>query len=131
HSRYLVISDLVVPISKLLEAVLKTYAIAEKYKIKASVIGHFGDGNIHVHWFLGDNRELLPIAHKANDELAEWVIDVGGAVSGEHGIGTEKKKFMKLQHGEAYDLMLQIKRLLDPKCILSPGVIFDVDEVIQ
>ncbi|MEN2975064.1 MAG: FAD-linked oxidase C-terminal domain-containing protein [Candidatus Caldarchaeales archaeon] len=129
--RYMIISDVVVPISKLLEAVLKSYEIGRKYGIEVHVIGHLGDGNLHVHWTSRDDREKVGLLHEANDMLARWVVEVGGSISGEHGIGVEKKKFMKLQHGEAYQIMLGIKRLLDPKCIMSPGIIFDLEEVVH
>lgn len=128
--RYMIISDIVVPLSKLYDAVQKSYELGRKYEVHSSVIGHFGDGNLHVHWSAGNNRDKVEDLHKANDELTRWAIDVGGAVSGEHGIGTEKKKFVRQQFREAFDLMLKIKKLVDPKCILSPGIIFDLEEVI-
>ncbi|MCL7396325.1 MAG: FAD-binding protein [Thaumarchaeota archaeon] len=129
--RYMIISDIVVPLSKLYDAVQNSYELGRKYGVHASVIGHFGDGNLHVHWSAGNDRDKVEDLHRANDELARWAIDVGGAVSGEHGIGTEKKKFVKQQFREAFDLMLKIKKLVDPKCILSPGIIFDLEEVVQ
>lgn len=128
--RYMLISDIVVPLSKLYDAVQKSYELGEEYGIHTSTIGHFGDGNLHVHWSAGNNKDKVEDLHKANDELTRWAIGVGGSVSGEHGIGTEKKKFIKEQFREAFDLMLKIKKLIDPKCILSPGVIFEVEEVI-
>lgn len=129
--RYMIISDVVVPISKLYDAVQNAYHLGTKYGIHSSVIGHFGDGNLHVHWSAGNNKDKVEDLHKANDELTKWVIDVGGAISGEHGIGTEKKKFVRQQFREAYDLMLKIKKLVDPRCILSPGIIFDLEDVIH
>ncbi|MCX8193118.1 MAG: FAD-binding protein [Nitrososphaeria archaeon] len=129
--KYMIISDVVVPISKLLDAVLNSYEIGRKYGIEVQVIGHFGDGNLHVHWTSRDDKEKIGLLHQANEMLAKWVIEVGGSVSGEHGIGVEKKKFMKIQHGEAYKMMLDVKRLLDPRCILSPGIIFDLEEVVH
>lgn len=128
--RYMIISDVVVPLSKLYDAVKKAYELGTKYGVHSSVIGHFGDGNLHVHWSAGNSKDKIEDLHRANNELTKWAIDVGGAISGEHGIGTEKKKFVKQQFGEAYDLMLKIKRIVDPKCILSPGIIFDLEEVI-
>ncbi|MEM1583354.1 MAG: FAD-binding oxidoreductase [Nitrososphaerota archaeon] len=129
--RYMIISDVVVPISKLHEAVQKAYELGMKHGVHSSVIGHFGDGNLHVHWSAGNDKEKVEYLHRANDELTRWAINVGGALSGEHGIGTEKKKFVKQQFREAYDLMLKIKRMIDPKCILSPGIIFDLEEVVS
>ncbi|MEM3490250.1 MAG: FAD-linked oxidase C-terminal domain-containing protein, partial [Nitrososphaerota archaeon] len=98
--RYTLISDVIIPLSRLVEAVQKAYDIGDKYGLKTSCIGHFGDGNLHVNWGTDKSIEEL---HRANDELNRWVISIGGAVSGEHGIGTEKKAYMKLQHGESYN----------------------------
>mgnify|MGYP001772593165 FL=1 len=129
--KYMLISDIVVPISKLYDAVQKSYELGEEYGIHSSVIGHFGDGNLHVHWSAGNNKEKIENLHKANDKLTKWTIEIGGSISGEHGIGTEKKKFIKEQFKEAFDLMLKIKKSIDPKCILSPGVIFELEEVLS
>lgn len=129
-SRHMIISDVVVPLSRLEEAVRKAYEIGRKYGLEVHVVGHFGDGNLHVHWAAGKDPGKARQMREANEELAYWVVEVGGAVSGEHGIGIEKKKFMRLQHGQAYTLMLDVKRLIDPRCILSPGIIFDPEEVI-
>jgi len=61
-------------------------------------------------------------AHRANAELTRYALELGGAVSAEHGIGIEKKEFMREQHGEALELMKRIKALLDPNNILNPGI---------
>lgn len=129
--RSTLISDVIIPLSRLVEAVEKAYSIGKKYGLRTSCIGHFGDGNLHVNWGTGDNGEKIESLHRANDELNRWVISIGGAVSGEHGIGTEKKSYMRLQHGESYNLMIKIKRLLDPNYILSPGIAFDLDDLLN
>ncbi|MEM3157082.1 MAG: FAD-linked oxidase C-terminal domain-containing protein [Nitrososphaerota archaeon] len=126
--RYTLISDVIIPLSRLVEAVQKAYDIGNKYGLKTSCIGHFGDGNLHVNW--GTDKSIEDL-HRANDELNRWVISIGGAVSGEHGIGTEKKAYMKLQHGESYNMMIKIKRLLDPNFILSPGIIFELEDLLS
>ncbi|MEM3588289.1 MAG: FAD-linked oxidase C-terminal domain-containing protein [Nitrososphaerota archaeon] len=126
--RYTLISDVIIPLSRLVEAVQKAYDIGDKYGLKTSCIGHFGDGNLHVNWGTDKSIEEL---HRANDELNRWVISIGGAVSGEHGIGTEKKAYMKLQHGESYNMMIKIKRLIDPNFILSPGIIFELEDLLS
>ncbi|MEM2040466.1 MAG: FAD-linked oxidase C-terminal domain-containing protein [Nitrososphaerota archaeon] len=126
--RYTLISDVIIPLSRLVEAVQKAYDIGDKYGLKTSCIGHFGDGNLHVNW--GTDKSIEDL-HRANDELNRWVISIGGAVSGEHGIGTEKKAYMKLQHGESYNMMIKIKRLLDPNFILSPGIIFELEDLLS
>lgn len=125
------ISDVIVPISVLPDAVEKAYEVGEKHGVKVSCMGHFGDGNIHVHWGLDERGdEAIKKLHKANEEYVEYAISVGGAASAEHGIGTEKKRFMKLQHRESYDILLKVKKMLDPNDILAPGILFDVEEVL-
>lgn len=118
--------DVIVPISKLTDLILKGYEIASKHNVRMACFGHVGDGNVHNIW-LADKRDkdLWNRANKANEELVEYAISLGGAASAEHGIGLEKKKFMKIQHGEALDVMRRIKTTLDPKNILNPGKIFE------
>jgi len=125
--RYTLISDVIIPLSHLVESVNKAYEIGKKYGVRTSCMGHFGDGNLHVNWGTDGSVEDL---HRANDELNRWVISIGGAVSGEHGIGTEKKRYMKLQHGESFKMMLKIKKLLDPNFILVPGIIFELEDLL-
>jgi D-lactate dehydrogenase (cytochrome) len=82
-----------------------------------------GDGNVHTNWLPdGRDTESWRRAVKANRELVEYAIGLGGAASAEHGIGLEKKEFMELQHGEALELMRRIKSLFDPNWILNPGI---------
>ncbi len=122
-SRSPIIGDIIVPLSKLLDAVKKAYELAEKYGVRVGVMGHLGDGNIHANW-LTDRRDMdeWERAHRANAELTRYALELGGAVSAEHGIGIEKKEFMREQHGEALELMKRIKALLDPNNILNPGI---------
>jgi glycolate oxidase subunit GlcD len=122
-SRSPIIGDIIVPLSKLLDAVKKAYELAEKYGVRVGVMGHLGDGNIHANW-LTDRRDMdeWERAHRANAELTRYALELGGAVSAEHGIGIEKKEFMREQHGEALELMKRIKTLLDPNNILNPGI---------
>ncbi len=123
--------DIIVPISKITDMVAKSYEIAERYGVDMGMVGHIGDGNVHHTWF-ADRREpgSWERASKANEEIVRYAIELGGAASAEHGIGIEKKKFMRLQHGEAYELMLQLKRLFDPNNILNPGIMFDLEDVM-
>ncbi len=123
--------DIIVPISKITEMVEKSYEIASRYNLDFGIIGHIGDGNVHHIWFADRSEpDSWERAVKANDEIVRYAIEMGGAASAEHGIGIEKKKFMKLQHGEAYELLLKLKRFFDPNNILNPGIMFDVEEVL-
>jgi len=122
--------DVIVPISKLTNIVQKSYEVAAKYGVQTAVFGHVGDGNIHNLWF-ADRRDtdLWERANKANEEVITHAVSLGGAVSAEHGIGIEKRKFMRLQHGEAYDLLTKLKRLMDPNNILNPGIMFEAKDI--
>ena len=66
-------------------------------------------------------RETL---EKTNHLIVEKAVELGGTCTGEHGIGIGKRKFMKLEHGESYQLMRQIMALIDPKRLMNPGEIF-------
>lgn len=114
--------DVVVPISKLPEAIRSLKEIAKKYNTKFYVISHIGDGNLHPN-IVVDDPELR---QKIFEEIARLAIDMGGSVSGEHGIGTQKAKLMAEQivkhNGKrVLDLMYEIKKLIDPEGIMNPN----------
>jgi len=118
-----IIGDIIVPLSKLVEAVNKTYEIARKYGVRVGVMGHLGDGNIHANWLTDRrDRDEWERAWRANEELTRYAIQAGGALSAEHGVGVEKRGLMREQHGEALELMKRIKTLFDPNWVLNPGV---------
>ncbi|QGA68627.1 FAD-binding oxidoreductase [Sulfolobus sp. E11-6] len=114
--------DIVVPVSKLPEAIRRLREIGEKYNTKFYVISHIGDGNLHPNIIIEDEvaRE------KAFEEIARMAIELGGSVSGEHGIGEQKAKLMAEQivkHNgiRVLDLMYRIKKLIDPDDIMNPN----------
>jgi len=114
--------DIVVPISKLPEAIRRLKEIAAKYNTKFYVISHIGDGNLHPNIIIEDKEAR----ERAFEEIARMAIEMGGSVSGEHGIGTQKAKLMAEQiikhNGRAVlDLMYEIKKLIDPDNIMNPG----------
>ncbi len=115
--------DIVVRRSLIPEAVDFVYSLGRKYSILVVVFGHMGDGNLHVNFMVEEDERAK--AEKAVEELFLWVIEKGGAISGEHGIGITKAAFLKAQLGEeTYQLMKRIKLLLDPNNILNPGKVF-------
>jgi len=115
--------DISVPRSMLPEALKKIYAIGEKYDFKVPCFGHAGDGNIHVNVMVdGSDEEALKAGHDAIEEIFELVVEMGGTLSGEHGIGTSKAPFMRIAFNDAeLALFKSIKEAFDPNNILNPG----------
>ncbi|RLJ71252.1 glycolate oxidase/D-lactate dehydrogenase [Hydrogenivirga caldilitoris] len=120
--------DIVFPRTYLAEALPKLREIAKKYDLLMVVFGHIGDGNLHVN-FLYDkaNREEEERAEKAVDEVFELALSYHGSITGEHGVGLTKKKFLKWQFGDTgYELLRGIKLLFDPKNLFNPGKVIEI-----
>ncbi|MCA0971446.1 FAD-binding protein [Halobacillus litoralis] len=118
--------DATVPRSKIPDFMDRLQTIKEKYDLEVVAFGHAGDGNLHPN-ILCDQRdpEEMKRAEKAVEEMFEAAIELGGTLSGEHGIGTMKAPFMEMELGDAgVDMMRRIKRAWDPHNILNPGKIF-------
>lgn len=116
--------DVVVPRSEVSNYIKFTYELQEKYNIRIPSFGHAGDGNLHI-YICRDNyekHEFNNILGKVFEELYQRAHQVGGLVSGEHGIGYAKKGYMKDQLGTTQiNLMNGIKKVFDPNNILNPG----------
>ena len=115
--------DISVPRSMLPTALKKIYTIGDKYNFKVPCFGHAGDGNIHVNVMVeGKSKEELEKGHKAIEEIFQMVVDMGGTLSGEHGIGTSKAPFMDIAFNDMeLNLFKDIKKAFDPNNILNPG----------
>jgi len=115
--------DISVPRSKLPQALEKIYKIGEKYNFKVPCFGHAGDGNIHVNVMIdGSDKRELEDGHKAIEEIFQLVVDMGGTLSGEHGIGLSKAEFMNMAFSnEEMELFKRVKEAFDPNNILNPG----------
>ena len=103
--------------------VARVRAIAAKYDLMIAVFGHAGDGNLHPN-ILCDrrNREEMLRVREAAREIFEAAVELGGTLSGEHGIGLLKKQFMELDLGaDTLAVMQRIKLALDPLGIMNPG----------
>jgi len=100
--------------------------LIENYKLNIVCFGHAGDGNIHVNFmFDRENESEAKNVEKALDILFKNIIESGGSISGEHGIGIAKSRFMKYQFSEQQlTLMRKFKTVFDPYNILNPGKIF-------
>ncbi|MEA2112018.1 MAG: FAD-linked oxidase C-terminal domain-containing protein [Campylobacterota bacterium] len=114
--------DVTVPRAVLPELLEKFYAIAEKYQINIPCFGHTGDGNVHTNVMVdGSDKEQVKIAYKAIEEVFQATIDLGGTLSGEHGIGLAKAPYMKMAFtDEEMQLFQDIKEAFDPNNILNP-----------
>ncbi|MCX8026388.1 MAG: FAD-binding protein [Thermodesulfovibrionales bacterium] len=118
-----VLEDATVPRSRLTEMLLEVDKIAKKYNLKIGTFGHAGDGNLHP-TILADerNKEEMERVHKAVDEIFAAALKLGGTLSGEHGIGIAKLKYLKDEIGDSgIALMRNIKTAIDPKGIMNPG----------
>lgn len=115
--------DTTVPISKVADFLEVIEDIAEKYDIIIPTVGHVADGNVHPHFSYDcTDPDQTQRVKKAKAELYRRAVDLGGTLTGEHGIGIGKAPFMRLEHdAAAMDVMRRIKQALDPKNILNPG----------
>ncbi|MDH5797291.1 MAG: FAD-binding protein [Paracoccaceae bacterium] len=115
-------TDICVPISKLADAVTSAQKEAKRLGLTAIIVGHVGDGNFHcgVLWEPSDAEERARVEEFSNI-LAENALALGGTVTGEHGIGLGKMKFMNKEHGPAIAYMRAVKAAFDPNNILNPG----------
>jgi glycolate oxidase len=115
--------DITVPISKLPDILSALQELSAKYDLIIPTVGHVGDGNLHPH-FSYDRTDPDQVARvrKAEQELYEKAIGMGGTLSGEHGIGLAKAPFMSLEHDAVeMETMRLLKRMFDPRNILNPG----------
>ena len=122
ESKYMFVEDIVVPVSKLVEAIKRLKEVERKYNIRMPVISHIGDGNLHPNILIDDPSKAEVIF----EEVARIAIDLGGSVSGEHGIGVQKAKLLAEQivkhNGEdVLKIMKGIKDLIDPYDIMNPN----------
>jgi D-lactate dehydrogenase (cytochrome) len=117
-----VVTDCCVPISKLSECLMRAKNLAAESGFLAPIVGHVGDGNFHL---------LILVDPESDDELGRakdlveavnmLALEFGGTVSGEHGIGAGKRKYLVQEHGSAYALMGTLKKAIDPGNIMNPG----------
>ncbi|MEM6594628.1 MAG: FAD-linked oxidase C-terminal domain-containing protein, partial [Pseudomonadota bacterium] len=121
-------TDICVPISRLAEAVTQTQADIADSPLDGPILGHVGDGNFHAILMMDpDSPEELNEAKRLADRMAERALEMGGTVTGEHGVGMGKMKYMTREHGEAWSVMADIKRSFDPQNILNPGKLVQVN----
>ncbi len=113
--------DVVVPRSKVGELVERCRVLASRHGIRMPSYGHAGDGNLHVNFLWEDETQAADV-ERAMEALFREVVVMGGTLSGEHGLGRAKARFLPLAHdAERLAVQRQLKALLDPAGILNPG----------
>jgi len=117
------VQDGVVPRTKIAPTLERISEVSKRYNLEISNIFHAGDGNLHpVILFDIRKPEELKRAQQAGDDILRYCIEVGGSITGEHGVGMEKRELMGDQFSNpSLDLMARFKALFDPTCLLNPG----------
>ncbi|MDE2234004.1 MAG: FAD-binding protein [Gammaproteobacteria bacterium] len=115
--------DVVVPVSRMADFIGRLGELSKQYGLQIVNFGHAGNGNIHVNLLVDpENQEQMNHAEPCLKEIFQTVLSMHGTLSGEHGVGLEKRPFMSLEFDAAtLELMRGVKRLFDPKGILNPG----------
>jgi glycolate oxidase len=120
---HFVLEDVTVPMANVAELLKGVEAIAERHRIQIATFGHAGDGNLHPQiLYDGYDPDQVKRMEAASADLFQLAIELGGTLTGEHGIGLSKAPFMTLEHDPvAMDMMRGIKGMFDPNNILNPG----------
>jgi D-lactate dehydrogenase (cytochrome) len=118
-------TDVCVPISRLAECIVATRADLDRASFPAVMVGHVGDGNFHVQCLLGPDQ--VAEADAFAERLVARAQGMDGTCTGEHGVGSGKKKYLKAEHGEGLEVMRTLKRALDPENRMNPGKVVDLD----
>ncbi len=121
-------TDVCVPISRLTECIVETQRDIARASMPIPLFGHVGDGNFHCMVLVRpDSAEDLAEAKRFNERLVDRALAMEGTCTGEHGIGSGKINSLRKEHGEAVDLMVAIKRTLDPENLMNPGKVVPLD----
>ena len=131
YSPHMSIEDIVVPTGVIPKLMPELKRLEIKYNIKIPCYGHAGDGNMHATLIKNPDssiEEWYKVEEAALRELYTAVVNLGGTISGEHGIGSKRKDFFKdVEDPAVIELMRKIKRAFDPNNIMNPGKIFDIE----
>jgi len=124
-----ILEDVTVPRSRLVEIVEFVEEVGVRHRLEVATFGHFGDGNVHPTILTDEtDEEEMERVEAALAEIFTKTIELGGTITGEHGVGLAKKPFLPQQFADAsYPLLKQIKGAIDPHGLLNPGKIFDLD----
>ena len=125
-----ILEDATVPRSKITEMLLAIQDIGRRYNLTIGTFGHAGDGNLHP-TILTDSRdeEEMERVHRAVDEIFKAALAMGGTLTGEHGIGLAKARYLPWElGGQGVQVLQKIKKALDPEGLLNPGKMFPCGE---
>jgi glycolate oxidase len=121
--------DVVVPRSKIPQAVSFISEISKKYHLRLASVMHAADGNLHPNFLYDPEKDpsVITRIHRASKEILKFCIEIGGTLSGEHGIGVEKQDHMPYLFSTAdMTAMLKVRKIFDPEMISNPNKIFPV-----
>lgn len=119
--------DGTVPRSKLAHALSMVNRICEELELRVAYVFHAGDGNLHPFILIEDptDADLLQRVYEAGRRIMQVCVELGGSITGEHGVGIEKRRFMPMMFTtRELNAMLQVKQVFDPQGLLNPGKIF-------
>jgi len=120
-------TDICVPISNLVECIKFTEKEIKNYGLRAPMVGHVGDGNFHATIMYDPlKKESYKMIRDFSNKLVDKALSLDGTVTGEHGIGIQKKEYLLKQHPDNIPLMQAIKKTIDPNNIMNPGKVFDL-----
>lgn len=131
-AKNVLVEDVCVPIDRIVDYLQMVKSLSRKYGLSIAMNGHAGDGNIHPAIFYDEsNVDEVARVEKLVDELIQFSVEVGGTITGEHGVGLQKQKDLVKQlaaHNgiQTLHLMQQLKKVFDPNNILNPGKYIDV-----
>ncbi|WP_052068058.1 FAD-binding oxidoreductase [Rhodococcoides fascians] len=121
------LDDISVPRTRIVELLTKIEAIATRYDLTIGVFGHAGDGNLHPTIIFDDrDAESRAKAQSAFDDITACALELGGTITGEHGVGQLKKQWLTVEQGSVgMEIHRSIKDAFDPRHILNPRAVFD------
>jgi len=124
--------DIVVPINRIPDMVRRVQEIAAEHNVPIVTFGHAGDGNLHVNVMVDKRDEAaMERGHAAVVDVFRATLEMGGSVSGEHGIGLAKRDFLPWETGPvAMDVMVRVKNAFDPNGVLNPGKVVTVHDTL-
>lgn len=123
-----IMEDVAVPRADLARLIARIEEISKKNGVLIGTFGHAGDGNLHPNYLTNErDSEMFARAEKTVFEVEEAAIELGGTITGEHGVGVYKKPLLEKMVGSpSIQMMKTLKRMMDPNNVLNPGKIFDL-----